>query len=281
MTASCQRTPSMSPDLLFWLALLLKLAVTAVFVVGASYAAERAGPLVGAMVATLPIAAGPAYFFLALDHDAAFIAQSALASLVVNVVTSIFSLVYAVRAQRYGLAASVVPALAIWFALSYFVRSVEWTTWSALVFNVVGIAVCIALGERFRHVRVPPTLPHWTDMLLRAGMVAVLVATVVGLSATVGPTVTGILAVFPIVLLSLTLILHPRIGGPATAAVLANSLLGMAGFSATCLFAHLAVERIGVAAGLTLALAVSVGCNLAFWAYRRRNAAPAGASPRQ
>ena len=87
-------------------------------------------------------------------------------------------------------------------------------------------------------------------MLLRAVMVAVLVATVVGVSTTVGPTVTGMLAVFPIVLLSLMLILHPRIGGPATAAVLANSLLGMAGFSATCLFAHLVVERIGVPFGL-------------------------------
>ncbi len=262
----------MSPDLIFWLALFLKMAITAFFVVGASYAAERAGPLVGAMVATLPIAAGPAYFFLALDHDAAFIAQSALASLVVNVVTSVFSLVYAVRAQRHGLAASVLPALAIWFALSYLMRSVEWTTWTALAFNVIGIVVCILLGERFRHVRVPPSAPRWTDLVLRAGMVGVLVATVVGLSSTVGPTVTGILAVFPIVLLSLTLILHPRIGGPATAAVLANSLLGMAGFSATCLFAHLTVERIGVAPGLTLALAVSVGCNLAFWAMRRRAA---------
>jgi len=36
----------------------------------------------------------------------------------------------------------------------------------------------------------------------------------------------------------------------------------------------LAVERIGVALGLTLALAISIGCNLMFWAYRRRSAAP-------
>ena len=52
----------------------------------------------------------------------------------------------------------------------------------------------------------------------------------------------------------------------------ANSLLGMAGFSATCLFAHLVVERIGVPLGLSLALVISIGCNLAFWAWRRRGA---------
>ena len=71
----------MSPDLLFWLALALKMAVTAGFVVGASMVAERAGPAIGALIATLPVAAGPAYFFLALDHDAAFISNSAIGSL--------------------------------------------------------------------------------------------------------------------------------------------------------------------------------------------------------
>src|SRR5579883_1439902 len=63
----------------YGLALAAKLAITAAFVVGAARTAERAGPLIGAMVATLPIAAGPAYVFLALDHDASFIAASALA----------------------------------------------------------------------------------------------------------------------------------------------------------------------------------------------------------
>ncbi len=267
----------MSPEILFWLSLALKMAVTAGFVVGATYAAERAGPVVGGMIATLPIAAGPAYFFVALDHDAGFIAQGALASLVTNVVTSIFALTYAALAQRHGRAASILPALVAWFILAFLVQRVPWTTASAVAFNVAGIVACIALGNRFRHVRVPPPPRHWTDMVLRAGMVSVLVATVVALSATVGPFVTGMLAVFPIVLLSLMLILHPRIGGPASAAVLANSLLGMAGFSITCLTAHLIVERLGSAAGLTIALAVSIACNLLFWWVRRR---PQAAGPR-
>jgi hypothetical protein len=263
----------MSPDLLFWLALALKMAVTAGFVLVATYAAERAGPVVGAMIATLPIAAGPAYIFLAFDHDAHFIANSALASLVVNVVTSVFALVYAALAQRHGRAMSVLPALATWALLAFAVRSVPWTTLTAVIFNVIGIAACVVLGNRFRHVRVPPPRQYWTDLVLRAAMVAVLVATVVSASSIVGPTITGILAVFPIVLLSLMLILHDRIGGPAAAAVLSNSLLGMAGFSASCLTAHLIVERIGTAAGLTVALAVSVACNLGFWWLRRRQAA--------
>jgi hypothetical protein len=115
----------------------------------------------------------------------------------------------------------------------------------------------------------PLVTRRWYDIPLRACMVALLVATVVGLSTRVGPTITGMLAVFPIVLLSLMLILHPRIGGPATGAVLSNSMLGLVGFSLTCLTARLLVVSLGTTAGLASALAVSVGCNFAFWWVRR------------
>src|SRR4029079_8263945 len=97
----------MSPDLLFWLSLALKMAVTAGFVVLAAYVAERAGPAIGAIVATFPIAAGPAYFFVALDHDAAFISASAIGSIAAHAATAVFSVVYIVLAQRHGVAFSV------------------------------------------------------------------------------------------------------------------------------------------------------------------------------
>jgi hypothetical protein len=255
----------MSPDLLFLLSLLIKMAVTAAFVVGAVYSAERAGPVVGAMVATLPISAGPSYIFLSLDHGPAFIADSALASLVINAITCVFALAYSLLAQRRSLVLSVAPALAVWAALSAIAQSLPWTTLTACAFNVVMLGGCLAIGNRLRHVRMPMVRRQWYDIPLRAGMVATLVATVVGLSSRVGPTITGMLAVFPIVLLSLMLILHPRIGGQATGAVLANSMLGLVGFSFTCLTARLLVVPLGTPAGLAVALAVSIVCNFAFW----------------
>jgi hypothetical protein len=259
----------MSPDLLFILSLLTKMAVTAAFVVGATFLAERAGPVVGGMVATLPIAAGPAYIFLALDHGPNFIADSALSSLVVNAANCVFAFTYTLLAQRRGLALSVLPALVAWVAFASLSRALPWTTTTAVAFNAVVLAVCLAIGNRLRHAPMPLVTRRWYDVPLRAVMVALLIATVVGLSARVGPTITGILAVFPIVLLSLMLILHPRIGGPAAGAVLSNTMLGLVGFSWTCLTARLLVVPLGTAAGLSLALAVSVGCNLAFWWLRR------------
>jgi len=259
-----------SPDLLFLLSLLSKMAVTAAFVVGATYLAERTGAVIAAMVATLPIAAGPAYIFLALDHGPAFIADSMLASLVGNAANSVFALTYALLAQRRSLAASVIPALGAWTAVAALSRAVPWTTLSAVAFSTVVLAAALMIGNRLRHARMPLVTARWYDVPLRAGMVAMMVATVVAVSTQVGPAVTGVLAVFPIVLLSLMLILHHRIGGPAAAAVLANTLLGLVGFSATCLTGRLAVVPLGPAAGLALALAVSIGCNLGFWWLRRK-----------
>src|SRR5208282_2133757 len=117
----------MSPDLVFWLALAIKMAITAALVVFASVAAERFGSLIGAMVATLPISAGPAYVFVALDHDAAFIAASAVGSLVANAATIVFCMIYTLIAQSRGLAASLAMALGAWIALAILSRSVSWT----------------------------------------------------------------------------------------------------------------------------------------------------------
>lgn len=117
----------MPPDLLFWLSLALKMAITAGFVVLAAMVAERAGAAIGAIVATLPIAAGPAYFFVALDHSPDFIAASAIGSIAAHAATAVFCLVFVVLAQRNGMALSVGAAVAVWFVVAFLLREVRWS----------------------------------------------------------------------------------------------------------------------------------------------------------
>src|SRR5689334_8973864 len=112
----------MSPELAFVLSLALRMAVSAAFVVAASMITERSGPAIGALVATLPVSAGPAYLFLALDHDAVFIAQSALASLPMNAATVLMILVIVILAQRFGMLVSLGAGLAVWLFFALLVR---------------------------------------------------------------------------------------------------------------------------------------------------------------
>ena len=92
----------MSPELLFWFGLALKMAMTASIVVVISIAVERSGPFIGALIAALPTAAGAAYIILGIEHPPDFIAASAVGSAAATAAVSIFCLVYAVLAQRHG-----------------------------------------------------------------------------------------------------------------------------------------------------------------------------------
>jgi hypothetical protein len=260
----------MSPDLAFILTLLLRMAITAAFVVTASVITERAGPVIGALVATLPISAGPSYVFLALDHNAAFIAEGTLASLPINAVTIFLALTYVVLAQRRGALVSCSAAVAVWVVLAALTRTVHWTLAGGLIANAIAFAICVPLLARFRHVRMPLVTRHWYDIPLRAALVSTLVATVVTLSGWVGPSVSGTIALFPVVFTSMMLILHPRIGGPPTAAVLANSGWGLMGFGIAIAVLHVAALRFGSAAALSLALMTGVSWNLGLWWLSRR-----------
>jgi drug/metabolite transporter (DMT)-like permease len=65
------------------------------------------------------------------------------------------------------------------------------------------------------------------------------------------------------------LILHQRVGGPASAAVLANAVLGLIGFAFACIVLHFAAEPLGSWVGLALALAAAIGWSLAVVFARR------------
>jgi hypothetical protein len=249
------------PDSAFLFMLAIKMAATAAVVVAASLIAERVGALIGALVATLPIATGPAYILLALDHDARFIADSTVTSLAVHAATGLFCTAYVFGAQHWPFAISTGIAVATWVGGVLAVRAVDWSLAGVLLLNAATYGLCVPLVHRFAHARIPVVARQWFDVPLRAAMVAVLVGAVVTASAHVGPKLTGILAVFPIVLMSLMLILHPRIGGQATAALIANTMWGLIGFGVCIVALHVAVVPLGAPAALAVALGVSLAGN--------------------
>ena len=134
----------------FALALAVKMALTAGLVVAAAAIAERAGPLLGALVATLPISAGPAYVFVSLDHGPAFVAASALASLVMNAATTLLALTYVLLAQRRGRRVRLTAALGVWLASAILLRTLPWTLGGAVALNGVVVAFGVPISRPCR-----------------------------------------------------------------------------------------------------------------------------------
>lgn len=260
----------MSPDTSFIVVLAIRMAVTALFVLAATVTAERAGPLVGGLIATLPLGAGPVYVFLAMDHDARFIADSAVTTLAINAANVAFALIYALLAQKRALLVSLPAAFAVWLAMAMAIDNVTWSWSSAALLNLAVLPVCLWLARPLRLTPVPRTPARWYELALRAVMVAALVGVTVTLSFRIGAAASGILAVFPIILISIMLILHRRAGGPPTAAVMANGVLGLVGFGIAATALHFAAVPLGSAVALSLALSISIGWGLLVFAARRR-----------
>jgi uncharacterized membrane protein (GlpM family) len=259
----------MTPAFVFWLSLILKMAITAIFVVVATLVAERSGPLVGGLISTLPISAGPVYVFLALEHPTQFIADSAVASLAINPVIAVFALAYAFLAQRHRREVSILAALTLWLVLAVIVHLFGWSVPTAIAFNVVVLPICLFLVRPLREAQISRLATRWSDVAARAASVALLVAAVVALSVRIGPAATGILALFPIVMTSIMFILHGRVGGKAAAAVMASSITGLIGLALAFIALHFAVVPLGAAWGLSLALFVSIGWSLLVWLAKR------------
>lgn len=248
-----------------------KMAAAATCVVLASLIAERTGPLVAAMVATLPVSAGPIYAFLALEHDARFISEAALASISSNLATTAFCTFYVFAAQRLRTPAAIGLAFVGWAVSLLLLKAANLPFLAVTPLMLLAIPAVHLLAKPYMQATAAARGPRpWYALPLRAAGVATLVAVVTTISVWAGAQWSGFLATFPIVMSSLIVILQPGIGGKATASVIANSLLGLLGFGIGLAALHLAAEPVGKWWALALGLSINVGWNVALVAVARR-----------
>ncbi|MGL4635222.1 MAG: hypothetical protein ACRCWF_04510 [Beijerinckiaceae bacterium] len=260
--------PFSDPTLIF---LLVKMLVTAAIVVSASLIAERTGPLVAAMVATLPVSAGPVYFFLAMEHSDAFIGEAALGSIGASFATLAFSVAYGFAAQRLGMAMSLFLAFAIWTPVLLLLKTLNFSAGVYFLLVVVLFMVAHIAMKPFLDAK-PAKKPSlaWYVIPVRALLVAALVGTLTTISWSIGPQWSGYFATFPVVLSTLILFLHPRIGGKPTAAIIGSGVLGLMGFSFALGFVSFAAVPLGKWTALSLGLAICILWNLALVMWSRR-----------
>jgi len=271
----------MSAELLFWYGLAVKMAMTAAVVVVTSVVVERSGAFLGALVASLPTAAGAAYIILAAEHPPSFIAAGAVGSVASVATVSVFCATYTLMAQRRGLIASLGSAVLAWFAAASALRLTDWTPLTAVALNVAVFAVMIPLSSRYRAVGPPAKfLRTRLDIPLRALAAAIVVVVVTTASSSIGSFASGVFALFPIILGSSIVVLHPRIGGGATASMTAHAQVALIGLVLGLLAVHFVAEPLGAWAALAIGLAVCVAWSGVLWFARtRRRIAVTPSSP--
>jgi hypothetical protein len=262
-------------ELNLW-ALAAKVAGAVTIVVAAARVAERAGPFLGAMIATLPVSTGPIYVFLALDYDSTFIAESAISSVASTAGAVAFVAGHALAARRFSTFGSLAVATLAWLSVALLLQLHKWSFAEACLLVAASFVLAFRGLSRFAVATQPAAGPRARfDLPLRALLVAAVVVATTLASRASGPSLTGVLATYPVVFTSLIVILQPRGGGAFASAVLVNGLKGLLGFGTALAVLHVAALHLGSAPALVLALTVAVGWNVTLTLFRRRHGAKA------
>ncbi len=236
--------------------LLLKLLLVPALIALVTLAGRRWGPAVAGWLSAFPVVAGPILLFIAIEQGAEFAASSAVGTLSAVLAILAFGLSYAWAATRYSWPASLALAY-----VGYVAAVVLLDQWHA----TLPAAVFAVLAGLWIAPRCYPALPNSApaplkparDMLLRMGSGAALVLLVTHFAASLGPGLSGILAMFPVMGTVLTLFTHRSAGAAAAIQLLRGMVPGFYAFGMFCTVLAWALPIWGTAMSFTWALAAA------------------------
>lgn len=263
---SCPRAPALNS------LLLLKLLLVPSLIAGITAAGRRWGPAVAGWLSAFPVVSAPILGLLALERGAAFAAQAAAATLSAVLAILVFGIAYCRLALRHGWPLSLLFSLAA-YALAVALLNL----WAPPLWLAAG-SVLLALWLAPAAYPAPPPYAAPSraargDLLWRMLAAAALVLGVTGGAETLGPRLSGLLAMFPVMASVLAVFSHHQAGAGFSIRLLRAMVYGYYAFAGFCLALALALPAMGRGLAFALALAVAVLIQaLARW--RMSRAAP-------
>ena len=243
-----------------WFTFLIRALVASSIVFIATLLAERLNAFYASLIGAFPTSAGPAYIMLAVKEDADFVALSALYSMASMAAIAPFVTVLIFLAPKKSMPITIFFSIMTWFVFAFIIRQVLWTPLTALILNIIVYAVCFYFTSKISYLNnnVSKDKGSYSDLIFRGIAIGLFVAIIVTASSLLGPNMTGLSAVFPIVLLVLAIILYNRVGGVVVAVTMYSALRVVSGLVFVMMILHYGVIFYGEVIGLLLALLSSI-----------------------
>ncbi|MFM0591660.1 hypothetical protein [Paraburkholderia dilworthii] len=220
--------------------LALKLTLVPLFLLIVSMSGKWWGPSIAGWLAGLPVVAGPILYLLVLAHGPAFGARAATLSLSAILASEAFNFAYAWTCRTRSWSLALATGLIAWFVAAC---GLSWLPASPLWAAIVALAA-VCFGQSFlpRSSAVAAGAPlSRTDLIGRMVAGAVLTLLVTSLSGRVGAAWSGLLAVFPLLGIVLSVSSHRAHGPDFVIALLRGMVLGRFSFAAFCLLLSFAL----------------------------------------
>lgn len=244
--------------------LLLKLLLVPTLIALVTLAGRRWGPHVAGWLSAFPIVSGPILLVISIEQGAAFAARAAASTLLAVLAILVFSTAYA-RCARLGMPRAMTAALLAYALAVALLQAASPPLWAG--FAVVLLALAVA-PRCFGPAPAPAAggkPAHDLPWRMLAG--AALALAVTHAAASLGPGLSGLFAMFPVMSTVLVGFSH-RSNGPGFAVALLRGMVnGYYAFAVFCLALSLLLrsQPIGIAfllatgAALTVQLAVKWG----------------------
>ena len=195
--------------------------------------------------------------FYAFEQGTAFAARASHATLVGLVAIPWFCVAYAYVGKRTGFAASLVAGWSTFVLGIAFLTRLElnvFVTWVLLAVNcAAGYAALPAPG-----VASTEAVHSKWDLPLRMLAAAALVTILTAVADILGPQLSGLLAPFPVATAIVAAFTHRQRGVDAVVLFFRGFLPALVSFGLFCVVLAVALEPLGIARALTLALAVQL-----------------------
>jgi hypothetical protein len=237
--------------------LALKLLLVPAFLLLISIAGRRWGPAVAGWLAGLPVLTGPILFLLALENDTAFAAAAATVSLSAVFGAVVFILSYARVCARRSPAISLLCSVASWTCVALLLTRLPLNNSFSLGIALLALVIAPKLFPRISAPILTAALPKW-ELPLRMLAGAAVTLAVTTLAAAIGPSWSGMFAVFPVITTVLAVFSH-RASGPAFTVILLRAMIwGLYSLASFCFALAVLLPRQSVTVAFLAAIAAAI-----------------------
>lgn len=233
--------------------LLLKLTIVPLFIALVTLAGKRWGTRLAGILGGLPVIAGPIVVILALEQGQAFGVQAATAAMAAAAGLLSFGTAYSWFSLNMRWPAATCLSLAVWLLVSLLLSQLHFNPLGALLTAFAALLATPLLLPAVKASAAPASTLKDLPLRLLAG--ALLTLLITQLAQLLGSTWSGILAVFPVIGLILSVFTHRNQGGAHVTLLYRGTVRGLWSFSA--FFYTLALGWQGNSFWWPLALAIT------------------------
>lgn len=250
---------------LFSLMTLVKAGAAIVMVVLLSLLAEVVSPRFAGILSGFPLGAALSLFFIGMEINTWFAAQSALFTSVGLIATQVFAYVYyrVVRlASQTGRGMQILCAsaggLAGYFLTAALLRSLRVNIAVGMLLPALSICAFTALFRHVENVRIVKRVSlNAKALMVRSVFAAIAVSIITSAARIVGPDWAGLFAAFPVTMLPFVVIIHATYQQEHVFAVLKNVPRGLGAIIAYCTLVFLFYPTHGIVIGTLIAYAAA------------------------